>query len=376
MKLNFSKLGTLFVLLILGSCGSKEKTHAWKDDQPRRIEMLFLGHEIEHHNSKAYFPILASALTKDGINITYTEDVNDLNAQNLSLYDGLIIYANHEEITPSQEEALLSYVKEGHAFVPLHCASFCFKNSPEYINMVGAQFKEHGTGTFTTDIIKKEHPIMQSVESFSTWDETYVHDKIADDIEVLMERVEGDHHEPWTWVKNYGQGKVFYTAYGHDERTWTHPGFQNLVKEGILWAVDTTAKKNWEAFASTIPDLQYEERANIPNYEKRDPAPKYQLPLSPEESEKLIQVPAGFDLELFASEPDIINPIAINWDEKGRLWVIETVDYPNTVRNDNGVGDDRIKICEDTDGDGKADKFTILPKTSIFLLVFHFMMAE
>ncbi len=47
------------------------------------------------------------------------------------------------------------------------------------------------------------------------------------------------------------------------------------------------------------------------------------------------------------------------WDEKGRLWVIETVDYPNTVRDTEGEGDDRIKICEDTDGDGRADKFTI-----------------
>lgn len=64
-------------------------------------------------------------------------------------------------------------------------------------------------------------------------------------------------------------------------------------------------------------------------------------------------------MKLFASEPEIINPIAMNWDEKGRLWVVETVDYPNTVRNDNGTGDDRIKICEDTNGDGKADKFTV-----------------
>jgi uncharacterized protein len=62
---------------------------------------------------------------------------------------------------------------------------------------------------------------------------------------------------------------------------------------------------------------------------------------------------------LFVSEPNIINPIAMDWDEKGRLWVIETVDYPNTVRDEEGVGDDRIKICEDTDGDGKADKFTV-----------------
>jgi len=49
----------------------------------------------------------------------------------------------------------------------------------------------------------------------------------------------------------------------------------------------------------------------------------------------------------------------MNWDEKGRLWVIETVDYPNTVRDDKGSGDDRIKICEDTNGDGRADTFTI-----------------
>uniref|UniRef100_UPI0035939A17 PVC-type heme-binding CxxCH protein n=1 Tax=Pricia sp. TaxID=2268138 RepID=UPI0035939A17 len=65
------------------------------------------------------------------------------------------------------------------------------------------------------------------------------------------------------------------------------------------------------------------------------------------------------DLQLFASEPDIINPIAMNWDEKGRLWVIETVDYPNTVKDNEGQGDDKVKILEDTDGDGKADKVTV-----------------
>ncbi|MCJ7468202.1 MAG: ThuA domain-containing protein, partial [Maribacter sp.] len=275
------------------------------------------------------------------------------------LYDGLIIYANHESITPAQEKALLDYVSAGHAFIPIHSASFCFKNSPKYINLVGAQFKDHGTGTFTATIIDAAHPAMQSVKEFSTWDETYVHDQIADDITVLEERVEGEHHEPWTWVKEYGEGKVFYTAYGHDERTWNHPEFQNLIKQGILWAVSPKVRKNWEAYVKDIPKLVYEDRANIPNYEKRDPAPKYQLPLTPEQSEKLIQVPAGFDLELFASEPDIINPIDINWDEKGRLWVIETVDYPNTVREDKSTGDDVIKILEDTNKDGKADKVTI-----------------
>ncbi len=358
MKSLFTKL-CYSLIVIAAIIGCKSSPKAQLDDQPRRLEILFLGHSLAHHNSNAYMPILASALTKSGINITYTESPDDLNTEKLALYDGLIIYANHDSITPSQDKALLDFVSGGKAFIPIHCASFCFRNSPDYVAMVGGQFMSHETGTFTTTILDKTHPITQNLEEFSTWDETYVHNNLAKDITVLMERVEGDHKEPWTWVKEYGKGKVFYTAYGHDERTWNQPGFQKLIKEGILWAVDANAKKNWEGFVKDIPLLQYEERANIPNYEKRDPAPKYQLPLSPEESAKLIQVPASFEAQLFASEPDIINPIAMNWDERGRLWVIETVDYPNTVRDDKGQGDDRIKICEDTNGDGKADKFTV-----------------
>ena len=46
----------------------------------------------------------------------------------------------------------------------------------------------------------------------------------------------------------------------------------------------------------------------------------------------LIQVPVGFELQLFASEPDVVNPIYMNWDERGRLWVIETVIIPMKSR--------------------------------------------
>ena len=86
---------------------------------------------------------------------------------------------------------------------------------------------------------------------------------------------------------------------------------------------------------------------------------------------KFIQVPAEFKLELFAKEPDIIEPIAFNFDERGRLWIIEAINYPNVVLNGN-PGDDRIKIVEDTNGDGRADKFTVfadhlnLPTSLVF----------
>jgi putative membrane-bound dehydrogenase-like protein len=348
---------TLLLSLLLFSQACQRSQPA--DEGPRRIEILFLGHASEHHHSAAYAPMLAAALSQKGININYTEDPNDLNSENLSKYDGLLIYANHDVITPSQEEALLSFVEEGKGFIPVHSASFCFRNSPEYVALVGAQFQKHETGTFTANIVQASHPAVEGLQEFSTWDETYVHHLHTDDRTILMERMEGEEREPWTWVKEYGQGKVFYTAYGHDERTWSQPAFHELMEKGILWAVNDKVKEQWQEYMADMPQLTYKASANIPNYEKRDPWPQLQQPLSPEESKKLIQLPPGFRLELFASEPDIINPIAMDWDERGRLWVIETVDYPNTVRNQEGTGDDRIKILEDTDGDNKADKVTV-----------------
>jgi putative heme-binding domain-containing protein len=78
--------------------------------------------------------------------------------------------------------------------------------------------------------------------------------------------------------------------------------------------------------------------------------------LSPADAINKMTVPPGFSVELVASEPDIVNPVAMTFDERGRIWITESLEYP---RRGAGPGRDRIKILEDTDGDGKADKFTI-----------------
>ena len=323
---------------------------------PRRLELLFLGHNSEHHKSGQLADIMSKEYFKSGINISYTTNPDDLNDDVLSKYDGLIVYANYDSISSSQEQALLNYVRSGKAFIPIHCASWCFRNSPEVVEMIGGQFMKHGYDSFPAIITVKDHPVTKGITEFYTKDESYIHDKISKNITVLTERQEGNRKEPYTWIRNYGKGRVFYTAYGHDEATFNNPQFLQLVKNGILWAVNDEAAAELKSFK--LADPSYSD-AKIPNYEKRDPAPKLQAPLSPAESMSLIQVPVGFELKLFASEPDIVNPIYMNWDERGRLWVIETVDYPNTVKEDKEQGDDRIRILEDTDGDGKADKFTL-----------------
>jgi len=79
---------------------------------------------------------------------------------------------------------------------------------------------------------------------------------------------------------------------------------------------------------------------------------------SPEAELKSFRVLDGFEVNLFASEADgIPNPIAIRWDERGRLWVLQTNDYPQP--QPGVASDDKIIILEDTDHDGRADKRTI-----------------
>ena len=131
-----------------------------------------------------------------------------------------------------------------------------------------------------------------------------------------------------------------------------------LSREKILAAVSVERRSAWEKFlASREPELR-EKNPFVANYEKRPDALTFQKPFSLKGAMERTQVPADCRLEIFASEPDIRKPIAFAWDERGRLWVAETTDYPHGLTSD-GAGHDRISICEDSNGDGKADKFTV-----------------
>lgn len=82
-------------------------------------------------------------------------------------------------------------------------------------------------------------------------------------------------------------------------------------------------------------------------------------PLSPEDELKTLKVAPGFKVELVASEPMIQDPIAVSWDDQGRMYVVEMRGYMHDM---DAAGEDqpigRIQRLEDTDGDGKYDKAT------------------
>jgi putative membrane-bound dehydrogenase-like protein len=321
----------------------------------RRLEVLFLGSEDKFgHDPLARFRVIRRALGPAGVNFTYSATLDALEPSNLALYDVLLVFANHETISVPQQEALLGFARGGGGCVLLHCAAGCFRGSrfDAYVELLGAQFDSHGTGVFRAEVTAPDHPAMRGFEGFECWDETYVHRRHSPDRTVLMHRGE----EPWTWVKTYGEGRVFYTASGHDHRCWDLPGYQDLVRRAVFWtAGDERASL---PTALRLPTLEYR-RAAVPENPENPAGPmnRIQLPLPPSESVKLAQVPPGFRLEVFAAEPLVVNPIAINWDDRGRLWVVEAFDYPHKAASD--TPQDRIKILEDTDADGAADRATV-----------------
>src|SRR5262249_45991136 len=82
--------------------------------------------------------------------------------------------------------------------------------------------------------------------------------------------------------------------------------------------------------------------------------------LSPRDELKTITLPAGYRLELVASEPLVRDPVVIDWDGQGRLWVVEMAGY----MNDTQAGHEhdptgRVVVLEDTNGDGTMDKRTV-----------------
>lgn len=88
-----------------------------------------------------------------------------------------------------------------------------------------------------------------------------------------------------------------------------------------------------------------------------DPEQLHMEPLSPEDAVKTFKVKPGFSIELVAAEPLVMDPMAMDFDEYGRMYVVEMRYYPDIDTTSEKLG--RIRRLEDTNGDGKFDQSTI-----------------
>ncbi len=189
------------------------------------------------------------------------------------------------------------------------------------------------TGTLTSVPFKITHPWASFLVGGGPWMETCVEFVVKDK---LIARVSGIEEENLRRVvvdlRGYKDQEMFIRIVDKHTGHWGHINFD---------------------------DFRFHDKK--PNVPPRPGGLRDELKfagLSPQKAAQAMTLPEGFDVTLFAGEPDVMQPIALALDDRGRVWVAEAYSYP-IRRKDPKDFKDRIVIFEDTDGDGKFDKRTV-----------------
>ncbi|GHB77440.1 hypothetical protein GCM10007390_34450 [Persicitalea jodogahamensis] len=136
---------------------------------------------------------------------------------------------------------------------------------------------------------------------------------------------------------------------------WTiKKGETETIRHGIVVYTgelnDVELTRHWEKFTGKAGTYSTADLWNLARQEGRDA--KF---LSPDEAVVAMTIKDGFQVNAWAGEPMVTQPMAFCWDDRGRLWVAENRDYENRGKGFSNDGNSRIVILEDTDRDGKAD---------------------
>ncbi len=183
-----------------------------------------------------------------------------LSPESLKNYDGVVFDSTTGDLPIPDKQGFLDWIKAGHAFIGIHSAGDTFHGWPGYIEMLGAEFNRHGAQVGFECIVKdRHHPatanlaatwVIQQEEAytFKNYDASKVHELLVLDHNA-NDKTPGNF--PMSWCKDYGKGKVFYTALGHREDLWDSDpsikdrknsvelskAFQAHVLGGIEWAL-------------------------------------------------------------------------------------------------------------------------------------------
>ncbi|MGI9458270.1 MAG: PVC-type heme-binding CxxCH protein [Aeoliella sp.] len=157
--------------------------------------------------------------------------------------------------------------------------------------------------------------------------------------------------QPWRVDKQLGVGPARARL---GDWTIAEGNTENIRHRLVCYTGQLNDKKlmaEWAKFSGRVmPGVQWK------TARKEGLAAKF---LTPEEAVAEMTVPEGFQVNAFAAEPMITQPMAFCWDHRGRLWIAENRDYESRQTGFSASGDSRILILEDTDRDGVADKRTV-----------------
>ncbi|MEO7297638.1 MAG: neutral/alkaline non-lysosomal ceramidase N-terminal domain-containing protein [Verrucomicrobiota bacterium] len=159
------------------------------------------------------------------------------------------------------------------------------------------------------------------------------------------------------WVNAYANEVPCYIP---SKRIWNEGGYEGGGAM-IYYDKPTRLAENTEGkIISAVHDLMPktflfdEKKAELERRKLEFPDPK-----SPDEALKSFRTKPGFTVNLVASEPQIVDPVAVDFSTDGKLWVLEMCDYPSGMDGNFKVPGGRVKLLEDQNGDGKFEKSTL-----------------
>ncbi len=202
--------------------------------------LIVAGGEI--HDYEACGQAMRDILDSDSrFDVDYVENDLSIFADGLESYDVLALYYTLGELTTDQKNGLLEWVADDNGFVGVHSATDSFKECPEYRAMIGGHFVTHPHyREYQVMVSDTEHPITENLSDdepveFTVTDEMYVTDYDPRN-NVLARALWEDGTVPVAWTKNWGDGRVYWLALGHDGPSCENPMFKKLLVNGTEWA--------------------------------------------------------------------------------------------------------------------------------------------
>lgn len=260
MKQRSTVLATLLLFVLSATCLLSGQ--APKRDKKR---VLAVGMTVGfYHDSTTEALVTIDQLgRKSGLWDTYIyTDIEPItkqklqgNKKNLDDFDAIFFMTTGElPFNDEQKASFLAFIRdEGKGFVGAHCATDTFYKWPEYGEMLGGYFDHHPWNTFDAPIVVEDpsHPfVKQFPKEFTLKDEIYqFKDWNRDKMRVLMtldaskldltkkniNRADRDFGV--SWVKTYGNGRVFYSTLGHTLESWRDDNVQKMWLEAMRWAL-------------------------------------------------------------------------------------------------------------------------------------------
>ncbi|MEW6355461.1 MAG: ThuA domain-containing protein [Planctomycetota bacterium] len=176
--------------------------------------------------------------------LTIVEDNLDaLVAPKLDPYDLIVFYYTIGDINDAQKNGLLNWVASGKGYVGIHSAADSFRGCPEYRAMVGGYFLTHPKyRQYQVSVVDPQHPITKDLVEFMVTDEQYIvsYDKRNHILATALHKGEA---VPVAWTKEWGTGRVFWLALGHNGDSCKDPNFALLLQRGAKWAATPPPQK-------------------------------------------------------------------------------------------------------------------------------------